>query len=94
MSTKTFHQFRFQRFKVDGPVKSIFSRQDAKTAKKRFLNINKLPLRALPTARRATLPALWNLFCSCFTGRESRRGIDFLRMCQGSAENIQRLSEP
>jgi hypothetical protein len=37
--------------KFDGPAKSIFSRQDAKTAKKNFVNINNLPLRALHLAR-------------------------------------------
>ncbi len=33
--------------KIDGPVKSMFSRKDAKDAKKRSFNIKKLTLRAL-----------------------------------------------
>ena len=42
---------------VDGVVKTVFSRKGAKNAKKGFININRLPLRALP--------AQLNLFCIC-----------------------------
>jgi hypothetical protein len=57
--------------KNDELVKTVFSRKGAKNAKKRFIDISRLPLRALL--------AQLNLFCICLTGAVLREILTFYK---------------